>query len=160
MNRPSQTKPLASPIALLLIAATHLAYTPIAGLRDLPWLPTAFALSGVLGLGYAAAAWLSRRGRGFRLVIDMFVGEDLGVLCAGLLLGHPWADYLRPGSAVILALQLGYAFAEILRRQERGERIVPATRLAWFVIANALAFALYYLAAPSGLIGGVGPVGD
>ena len=159
MNGVPRPKRVASPILLVLIAATHLAYTPLTGMRDLPWLPAAFALSSILGLGYVVAAWLSRRGRGFGFAVDLFIGEDLGVLGAGLLLGFPWGDYLRPGSVVILVLQLGFAITEILWRQERGERIAPGSRLAWFVIANALAFALYFFLEPPGLIPGATIVG-
>ena len=76
---------------------------------------------------------------------------DVGVLAAGLLLGYPWAEYLRPGTLAIVTLQLAFAFAEIVRRQEASIPIVPASRLAWFVLAYTIAFAAYVFLEPSGL---------
>jgi hypothetical protein len=147
----AETRPSAAPLILVLIAAAHLAYVPWVVLRGMPMLPPAFAISMLLGVGYAAAAWLRRRGRGFPFTVNLIVGEDLGILAAGLILGYPWAEYLRPGTVVIIALQLALAFAEIWRRQEARQPIVPGTRLAWFVIAYALAFAGYAILKPEGL---------
>ncbi len=145
------SRPLASPIILLLIAATHLAYGLIIDFREMPVFLPGFALALLLGVGYTIVAWLARRERGYRAAVNLIVGEDLGALAAGLLLGYPWADYLRPGGVVLLGLQLALAFAEIVRRQEQGRPIVPATRLAWFVIAYALAFAAYHGLRPPGV---------
>lgn len=147
-NRP---RPLASPLILLLISATHLAYGPLIELRDMPMLLPALIVSLLLGSGYAYTAWLARRGGGFRQAVNLIVGEDVGVLVAGLLLGYPWAEYLRPGTLIIITLQLALAFAEIVRRQEASTPIVPASRLAWFVLAYALAFSAYVFLKPSGI---------
>jgi hypothetical protein len=147
----TETRPSAAPLILVLIAAAHLAYVLLVDLRGMPVLPPALAISMLLGTGYAAAAWLRRQGRGFELTVNLIVGEDLGILAAGFILGYPWAEYLRPGAVAIIALQLALAFAEIWRRQEAKLPIVPGTRLAWFVIAYALAFAVYAILKPQGL---------
>jgi hypothetical protein len=144
-------RPLASPLILLFIAATHFAYGALIELRDMPMLLPALIVSLLLGSGYAYTAWRARRGEGFRQAINLIVGEDVGVLAAGLLLGYPWAEYLRPGTLIIITLQLALAFAEIVRRQEADTPIVPAARLAYFVLAYALAFALYVFLKPSGI---------
>lgn len=153
MSQPGEDipRPLGTPIILILISASHLSYVLVADLRAMPILPPAFATSVLLGGGYAIGAWLMRRDRGFELAVNLIVGEDLGFLAAGLLLGYPWAEYLRPSTIVIIALQLAVAFAEIWRRQEAERPIVPAARLAWFVVAYALAFALYAALKPKGL---------
>ena len=153
MSQPGEEipRPLGTPILLILISASHLSYALVADLRAMPILLPAIAISVLLGAGYAVGAWLIRRGRGFGLAVDLIVGEDLGFLAAGLLLGYPWAEYLRPSTIVIIALQLAVAFAEIWRRQEADRPILPATRLAWFVVAYALAFALYVILKPKGL---------
>jgi len=145
------SRPLATPVILLLIAASHLAYVPIAELRGTPILPPALAISTLLGGGYVVVAWMARRDGGFAPAVNLIVGENLGMLAAGILLGYPWADYLRPSTVAIITLQLALAFAEIMRRQEAGRPIVPATRLAWFVLACALALAVYALLKPKGL---------
>jgi hypothetical protein len=145
------SRPLAAPVILLLISVTHLAYEPVADLRGMPILAPALATSLLLAGGYALTAWLARRERGFATAANLIVGEDLGVLAAGLLLGYPWADYLRPGAIPIVALQLSLAFAEIVRRQEAGRSILPATRLAWFVVLYALALTAYAVLEPHGL---------
>jgi hypothetical protein len=143
--------PLATPVILVLISAVHLAYWPVADLRHLPFLGPAFALSLLLGGAYAIVAAMARRGYGYAATFNLIIGEDLGVLAAGLLMGYPWADYLRPGTAAIIALQLAVAFAEIVRRQESGRPIVAAARLAWFLVAYALAFTAYTYLKPEGL---------
>ncbi|UCF18993.1 MAG: hypothetical protein JSU87_13825 [Gemmatimonadota bacterium] len=148
---PAESQPIAAPLVLVFIAAAHLAYVLWVDLRGLPVLLPAFASSLVLGVGYAVSAWLCRRERGFPLAVNLIIGEDLGVLAVGLILGYPWADYLRPGSVAIIALQLAFAFAEIWRRQEAGRPIVPATRLAWFVLLYMLVFAGYAIFEPQGL---------
>lgn len=148
---PTSSRPIATPIILLLISAGHLAYAPIAHLRGFPSLTPALAVSTLLGAGYATTAWLARRERGFAPAVKLIMIEDLGILAAGLLLGYPWAEYLRPASIAIIALQLALAFAEIMRRQEADRPIVPATRLAWFVLAYAAALATYSLLKPAGL---------
>jgi hypothetical protein len=152
-------RPVASPIVLVLISACHLGYAAIADLRGMRMFLPALAISLLFGGGYAIAAWYSRRERGYRAVVSLIVGEDLGILAAGLLLGYPWAEYLRPGTVAIIASQLTLAFAEIVRRQEAGRPIAPATRLAWFVVAYALAFAAYALLKPPGLWSADGTAG-
>ncbi|UCC49822.1 MAG: hypothetical protein JSV41_06600 [Gemmatimonadota bacterium] len=161
MDRPEEDtlRPLSTPIILVLISAAHLSYVLLADLRTMPILLPAVAISVLLGGGYAVSAWLMRRDRGFELTVNLIVGEDLGFLAAGLLLGYPWADYLRPGTIIVIALQLAVAFAEIWRRQEAGRPIVSAARLAWFVIAYALAFALYATLKPKGLWSLAGSLG-
>ena len=144
-------RPLVAPLILALISATHLAYALLVNLRGMPLLLPALCLALLLGAAYAAAAWLFRQGRGFSHVVSLIVGEDLGVLSAGLLLGYPWADYLRPGTVAIIGLQLALGFAEIWRRQEASRPIAPATRLTWFVLAYTLAFALYVGLKPRGI---------
>jgi hypothetical protein len=139
------------PIILTLIAATHFAYGPLIEFRDLPMLVPALVVSLLLGLGYAHTAWRARRGEGFRQAVNLVVGEDVGVLAAGLLLGYPWSEYIRPGTLIIITAQLALAFAEIVRRQEAGLRIVPASRLAWFVLAYTLAYSVYAFLKPSGI---------
>jgi hypothetical protein len=146
-----QHSPVALPLILLLISVTHLAYGPLIELRDMPMLLPALIVSLLLGLAYAHTAWRARRGEGFRQAVNLIVGENVGVLSAGLLLGYPWAEYLRPGTLAILILQLALAFAEIVRRQEASRPIVPASRLAWFVLAYALAFSVYLFLKPSGI---------
>ncbi|UCC73604.1 MAG: hypothetical protein JSV86_03300 [Gemmatimonadota bacterium] len=163
MSRPEEAsptrRPFAVPFILLLISVTHLAYVPLAELRQMPILPPALVLSVLLGAGYAYAARLARRGEGFEVAINLVVGEDLGVLVAGLILGHPWGEHLRPGTAVILVLQFALTFPEIWRRQESGRPIVAPARLAWFVLAYSLAFAAYIAFKPEGLwrVGAPGP---
>jgi hypothetical protein len=152
-NARVQRRPLATPVVLILISLTHLAYLPLIELRGIPWQPTAFAASMVLGAGYGWAALLARRGHGLRLAFSLIVCEDLVFLALASLMGYPWADYLRPGTLALLSLQLALAFAEIVRRQEAGRPIVPATRLAWFVLANALALAVWAILKPPGLGG-------
>lgn len=142
---------VAVPTILLLISVTHLAYVPLAELREMPILVPALVLWVLVGGGYAYAAWLACRGRGFEVAINLIVGENLGVLVAGLTLGHPWGVYLRPGTVLVLALQFALVFPEIWRRQEAGRPIVAPARLAWFVIAYALAFAAYAAFKPQGL---------
>ncbi len=149
-NAPTASRPVAVPAFLCLIAATHLSHGWIAELRGMPVLPPALALALLLGLAYAGAAWLARRERGFRYVINLVVGEDLGFLAAGLMLGYPWAEILRPGTLAIVAFQFALVFPEIWRRQERGRSIIGPARLAWFVLAYALAFGLYALVKPHG----------
>lgn len=144
------SRPVAVPIFLCLIAVTHLSYPWLAELRGMPVLPPAFALGIVLGLAYAWVAWLARHDHRFRHVIGLIVGEDLGFLAAGLTLGYPWAETLRPGTAAIVAFQFALVFPEIWRRQERGRPIVAPARLAWFVLAYALAFGIYALVKPRG----------
>ncbi len=155
MHRPQEATagsgPLAATIILLLMSVTHLAYVPLAELQAMPVLPPALALSVALGAGYALAARRARRDRGLAVAVNLIVGEDLGVLAAGLILGHPWGAHLRPGTVLLLGLQLALAFAEIWRRQEARRPIVPAVRLAWFVVAYALAFAAYAALQPQGL---------
>jgi len=148
---PTSSRPVATPIILLLISAGHAAYAPIADLRGFPVITQALAVSILLGAGYATAAWLARRERGFAPAVKLILVEDLGILGAGLLLGYPWVEYLRPASIAILALQLALAFAEIVRRQETDRAIVPASRLAWFVLAYAAALAAYSLLKPEAL---------
>ncbi len=142
---------LSTPIILLLIAICHLLYPAIIDLRRLPYMPPALALSLLLAGAYTVVAWMARRGRGFRPAVNLIVGEDLGVLASGILLGYPWADYLRPGTVAIIALQLALAFAEIVRRQEARRPIVAGSRLAWFVVAYAAAFTAYALLRPAGI---------
>lgn len=155
MNEPQTSaaapRRLATPIILALIAASHLLYPVIVDLRQLPSPVAALLLSLALAGAYAYASWRARLGGAYKLAVTLIVGEDLGVLGAGLVLGYPWADYLRPSTPVILALQLALAFAEIVVRQEARRPIVPATRLAWFVIAYALAFAAYAWFKPGGV---------
>lgn len=136
---------------LLAISMTHLAYVPTAELRGMPILPPALVLAVLLGAGYAYAARLASRGKGFHVAINLIIGEDLGVLVAGLILGHPWGEYLRPGTLLILLLQFALTFPEIWRRQESGQPIVAPARLAWFVLACAAAFAAYVALEPQGL---------
>ena len=152
---PSSTRPIATPIVLLLISAGHLAYAPIATLRGFPILVPALLVSTVLGIAYLITAGLARQDRGFAAAVKLVLTEDLGILAAGLLLGYPWTEYLRPASIAIIAFQLALAFAEIVRRQEAGRPIVPATRYAWFVLAYAAALAAYSLLKPTGLLRGV-----
>lgn len=147
----SPTRPLATPIILVLIAATHLAYGPLIELRDMPMLTPALVVSLLLGLAYTHTAWRARRGEGYRQAVNLVVGEDVGVLAAGLLLGYPWSEYFRPGTLIIITAQLAFAFAEIVRRQEAGMRIAPASRLAWFVLAYALAYSAYVFFKPPGI---------
>lgn len=136
---------------LLAISITHLAYAPLAELREMPILPPAIVLGVLLGGGYAYAARLASKGEGFHIAINLIIGEDLGVLVAGLILGYPWAEYLRPGTLVLLVLQLALTFPEIWRRQESGRPIVAPARLAWFILAYAAAFAAYVAFKPAGL---------
>jgi hypothetical protein len=151
-NEPEdRSRPLASPLILILISATHFAYGPLIEWRDMPMLLPALIVSLLLGMGYAYTAWRARRGEGFRQAVNLIVGEDVGVLATGLLLGYPWSEYLRPGTIIIVTLQLALAFAEIVRRQEASTPIVPASRLAWFVLAYALAFSVYAFLKPSGI---------
>jgi len=145
------TRPLATPIILVLMAATHLAYGPLIELRNMPMLAPALLVSLLLGLAYAHTAWRARRGDGFRQAVNLIVGEDVGVLAVGLLLGYPWSEYFRPGTLIIITAQLALAFAEIVRRQEAGIRIVPASRLAWFVLAYALVYSAYIFLKPAGI---------
>ncbi len=145
-------RPLATPIILALIAACHLLYPVIAELRQLPSLTPALLLSLALGGAYAFASRRARLGGGYKLAVSLIVGEDLGVLAIGLVLGYPWGDYLRPAAPALLALQLALAFSEIVVRQEARRPIVPATRLGWFVIAYSLAFAAYALFKPGGVL--------
>jgi hypothetical protein len=151
LNQATATRPLASPIILLLISAMHLAYGPLIELRGMPVLLPAMIASLLLGVAYAYVAWQARRERGYRQTVNLIAGEDVGVLSAGFLLGHPWAEYLLPGAFAVIALQLALAFAEIVRRQEANKPIVPATRLAWFVLAYAVAFAAYAWFKPDGI---------
>ncbi len=155
MSRPEEAAPtrrsLAVTMILLAISITHFAYVPLAELREMPILPPALALAVLLGGGYAYAARLAARGEGFHVAINLIIGEDLGVLVAGLILGHPWGEYLRPGTLVLLILQLALTFPEIWRRQESGRPIVAPARLAWFVLAYAAAFAAYVAFKPQGL---------
>lgn len=151
-QRSPSSRNFASPIILLMISVTHLAYGPLIDLRAMPEFIPALVLSVLLGLAYTWSAWLTRRGRGYRTAVNLIVGEDLGVLVVGLLFGYPWAEYLRPGTIIIIPLQLGLAFAEIVRRQDSGQPIVAGSRLAWFVLAYALAFAIYTFAKPAGLL--------
>jgi hypothetical protein len=147
----TSSRPVATPIILLLISAGHMAYAPIADFRGFPTIIPALAASTLLGAGYAITAWLARRERGFAPAVKLILVEDLGILAVGLLFGYPWTEYLRPASIAIIALQLALAFAEIVRRQEADRPIVPATRLAWFVLAYAVALSAYSLARPTGL---------
>ncbi|MGD8866338.1 MAG: hypothetical protein PVI01_01885 [Gemmatimonadales bacterium] len=149
----SPSRPLATPIILVIIAATHFAYGPLIELRDMPMLLPALVVSLLLGLAYAHAAWRARGGVGFREAVNLIVGEDVGVLAAGLLLGYPWSEYFRPGTVIIITAQIAFAFAEIVSRQEAGVRIVPASRLAWFVLAYALAYSAYIFLKPAGILG-------
>jgi hypothetical protein len=146
------SRPVATPIVLLLIAAAHLAYAPIAQWRGFPIIAPALVASTLLAAGYAVTAWWARREQGFAAAIKLILVEDLGVLALGLLLGYPWTEYLRPASLGIIALQLALAFAEIVRRQEADRPIVPATRLAWFVLVYAATLAVYSLLRPTGLL--------
>ena len=149
---PSATHaPLGVPIFLTLIAAVHLGYPLIGELRGMPVIPAALALSLLLGAAYAVLAFRTRRERGFTAVINLIVGEDLGFLAAGLVLGYPWAEALRPGTVAIVALQFALVFPEIWRRQEAGRPIVAPARLAWFILAYALAFGAYALVKPQGI---------
>ena len=75
----------------------------------------------------------------------------MGARDPGRPLGHPWGEYLRPGTLLILVLQFALVFPEIWRRQESGRPIVPPARLAWFVLAYAVAFAAYIAFKPQGL---------
>jgi len=154
----AEARPFSTPLFLILISATHLAYVPLAELRGLPVIPPALAMSVLLGGAYAVVAWLARQGGGFEAAINLIVGEDLGVLTAGLILGYPWAEYLRPGAMGIVVFQLALCFAEIWRRQEAGRPIVAPARLAWFVIAYALALAAYAALKPEGIWGLGAPV--
>jgi hypothetical protein len=147
----SDRRPLGVPMILALIAAAHFAYAWTAELRGMPVLPPALALSAVLGVAYAVLAFRARREQSFAPVINLVVGEDLGFLVAGLILGYPWAEYLRPGTVIIVALQFALVFPEIWRRQEAGRPIVAPARLAWFILAYALAFGIYALVKPSGI---------
>ncbi len=147
----SASRPLGVPIILALIAAVHLGYGWIAELRGMPFIPPALALSVFLGMAYTTLAYRTRHELGFTAVINLIIGEDLGFLAAGLLLGYPWAEYLRPGTAVIVALQFALVFPEIWRRQEAGRPIVAPARLAWFILAYAMAFGLYALVKPQGI---------
>ncbi len=151
--QPSAAAPrrLATPIILALIAATHLLYPVIVDLRDLPSLAPALVMSLALGGAYAYASWRDKVVGAYKLAVSLIVAEDLGVLAAGLALGYPWGDHLRPATPVLLALQLALAFSEIVARQEARRPIVAATRLGWFVIAYALAFAGYTLLKPGGV---------
>lgn len=155
MNRPDEPAPTRRSVAvtaiLLAISITHLAYVPIAELREMPVLPPALILGLLLGGGYAYAARLASRGERFDVAINLIIGEDLGVLAAGLILGHPWGEYLRPGTLVIIGLQFAVTFPEIWRRQETGRPIVAPARLAWFVLAYAIVFASYIAFKPQGL---------
>jgi hypothetical protein len=151
------SRPFGVPFILVLISATHFAYVPAAELQGMPIIPPALVLSMLLGGGYAIAAWLSRRVDRFDIVINLIVGENLGILAAGLILGYPWGVVLRPGTALILALQFALTFPEIWRRQEAGRPIVAPARLAWFVLAYALAFAIYVALKPQGLWNVGGP---
>lgn len=132
------------------MAASHLAYLPLAQFRAFPIVPVAFGLSTFLGGAYVVLALLARGERGYKPAVVLIVTEDLGTLTAGLLLGYPWAEVLRPGSLAIVTLQLALAFAEIVRRQEAGRPIVPASRLAWFVVAYTALYAGYALLKPGG----------
>lgn len=143
--------PLATPLLLVLISVTHLAYAPLTALFAAPKLSLPFLASLLLGGGYALSAWLARRGRGFATAVNLIVGEDLGALAAGILLGYPWAEYARPGTVIIVAFQFCLAIAEIMKRQDSGRPITPATRLAWFVVLYAVAFAAYAILRPHGL---------
>jgi hypothetical protein len=160
MNQPEEAAPIRRSLAvtfiLLALAITHLAYVPLAQLREMPMLPPALVLSVCLGGGYAYAAWLARKGSGFKVAINLVIGENLGVLVAGLILGHPWGEHLRPGTIPLLGLQFALTFPEIWRRQEAGVPIVAPARLAWFVIAYALAFSAYVAFKPEG-VWDVGP---
>ena len=149
----AEARPFSTPLFLVLISATHLAYVPLAELRGLPVVLPAVALSVLLGGAYAVVAWLARRGRGFEAAINLIVGENLGVLTAGLVLGYPWSEYLRPGTIGVIVFQLALCFAEIWRRQESGRPIVAPARLAWFIIAYALALAVYAALKPQGIWG-------
>ncbi len=148
---PTSPRPVAAPIILLLVSAAHLAHAPIADLRGFPILVPALSVSTLLAVGYAIAAWQARHERGFALAVKLILLEDVGILAAGFLFGYPWAEYLRAGTVAIIPLQLALAFAEIVRRQEAGRPIVPATRLAWFVLAYAAILAAYSLLRPTGL---------
>ncbi len=143
--------PIGVPLSLAIIAAVHLAYPLIGELRGMPLIPAAFLLSLVLGAAYAVLAFRTRRERGFSAVINLIVGEDLGFLGAGLVMGYPWAEHLRPGTVVIVAIQFALIFPEIWRRQEAGRPIVAPARLAWFILAYALAFGVYALVKPQGI---------
>ncbi|MGD2151658.1 MAG: hypothetical protein PVG79_00230 [Gemmatimonadales bacterium] len=148
---PPTRRSIAATIILLALSITHLAYAPLAELRQMPILPPALILGVLLGGGYAYAARLASRGRGFKVAINLIVGEDLGVLMAGLMLGYPWGEYLRPGTLPLLGLQFALTLPEIWRRQESGQPIVAPARLAWFVLAYAFAFAGYVAFKPQGL---------
>jgi hypothetical protein len=147
----STTRPVAGPIILALLATVHLGYMWTAELRGMPLLPPAFVLSLLLGATYVVLAVRARSDRGFTAVINVVVGENLGFLAAGLALGYPWAEYLRPGTVIIVGLQFALVFPEIWRRQEAGRPIVAPARLAWFILAYALAFATYALVKPGGI---------
>jgi hypothetical protein len=147
----SGNRPLASPIILILLSVAHLAYFPLTELRGIAILPPVFGVALSLGAGYAILAWLAWSERGFPLVVSLIIGEDLGNLLAGLLIGHRWSEHVNPSTVVIIALQLALAFSEIVRRQEAGRPIAPATRLAWFVLAYALAFSVWAILRPAGI---------
>lgn len=147
----SARRPLGVPIILTLIAAVHFAYAWTAELRGMPVLFSALALSALLGVAYAILAFRARREYGFAPVINLVVGEDLGFLAVGLILGYPWAEHMRPGTVFIVALQFAVVFPEIWRRQESGRPIVGPARLAWFILAYALAFGVYALVKPAGI---------
>lgn len=143
-------RPTATPIILALIAACHLLYPVIVDLRQLPSQTPALVLALALGGAYAVASRRARLGGGYKLAVSLIVGEDLGFLAAGLVLGYPWGDVLRPATPVLIALQLALAFSEIVARQEARRPIVPASRLGWFVVAYALAFSAYVWLKPGG----------
>lgn len=147
----AEDRPLGTPIVLALIAATHLANGPSAFLIGEPMYMTPLAVSLLLGIGYAGAAWLSRSRRMFAPAVGLVVGEDLAALAAGLAFGYPWAEHLRPAPIIIIALQLVLSFTEIERRQSAGLPLRPAILLAWFVVAYSVAFAVYTFAKPTGL---------
>ncbi len=154
MNVPERKtpRPRAGPILLVLLAATHLAYLPTADWLGTPRLQWALILSLALGVAYTFAAAVLRQRADLRVASAVTVGEDAGVLAAGLVWGYPWALYLLPAAMIVLALQLAVAFAEIVRRQEVRRPLAPATRLAWFVVFSALALAAYVAFKPGGLL--------
>jgi hypothetical protein len=155
MSRHDEAAParrsIAVTVILLALSLAHLAYVPLAELRQMPILPPALALGVVLGAGYAYAARLASKGEGFHVAVNLIIGEDVGVLAAGMILGYPWGEYLLPGALPILLLQFALTFPEIWRRQELGRPIVAPARLAWFVLASAAAFAAYLALEPQGL---------
>ena len=146
---------LGTTIVLSLIAGTHLAY----GSYVVLWLETqsqvSLASSVLLAAGYTIAAWLARHDRSFGYAFGLIVAEDLVLLAAGLLRGYTWAERLLLGMFLVVALQLVLAFVEIERRQSAGQRLRPATLLAWFVVAYSLAFAAYALVKPEGIFSGL-----